>query len=202
MEAPLTLFYTGNLRGDLTLLPRLHTFLRALRAELVPAGERALLFDVGAACAPGVWHCDATGGRSALLALDALGCDAARADGLSAADRARLAANALRLLPVDAEHGWRAGEVCACAAAERCAPACSLCVVLEAAPATTLAGRTLRLLGVCAGEVGVARVGPGPALLAASVYQMPAGTLPDATLTAVVEFVLDEARRYSQRRDT
>lgn len=202
METPLTIFYTGGLRGELTLLPRLHTFLRALRAELVPAGEQTLLFDLGEACAPGVWHCDATGGRSALLALDALGCDAARVDGLSAADRAKLAANALRLLPVDAAHPWRVGAVCACVNAELCAPGCALCVVLAPAPATALAGRTLRLLGVRAGEVGAARVGPGPALLAASVYQMPAGTLPAAPLTAVVEFVLGEARRYSQRRDT
>lgn len=201
MEAPLTLFYTGGLRGDLALLPRLYTFLRALRVELVAAGERTLLLDLGEACAPGVWHCDATGGRSALLALDAFGCDAARADGLSAADRVRLDANLLRLFPVDAAHPWRAGDVCACVDAGACAAEGALCVVLAAGAATALTGRAIRLAGVRAGEIGVARVGPGPSLLAASIYDMPARTLPDATLTAVVEFVLDEARHYGQGRD-
>jgi hypothetical protein len=201
VETPLTLFYTGGLRGDLALLPRLYTFLRALRAELVAAGERTLLFDIGEACAPGVWHCDATGGRSALLALDAFGCDAARVDGLSAADRAKLDANLLRLFPVDAAHPWRMGDLCACADGGVDTDN-ALCVVLAAGAATALTGRTLRLAGVRAGEIGVARVGPGAALLAASVHEMPAGTLPDATLTAVVDFVLEEARRYSQRGDT
>lgn len=199
MEKPLTIFYTGGLRGDLALLPRLHTFLRALRAELVPASEQALLFDLGEACAPGVWHCDATGGRSALLALDALGCDAARADGLSAADRGKLDANLLRLFPVDGDHPWRAGDMCACAPPGVCPAGCGLCVALEPAAATALDGRILRLQAVRAGEVGVARVGPGPALLAASVHRLPAGTLSDATIAAVVDFVLDEARRYAQR---
>jgi hypothetical protein len=199
VEKPLTIFYTGGLRGDLALLPRLHTFLRALRAELVPTGEQALLFDLGEACAPGVWHCDVTGGRSALLALDALGCDAARADGLSAEDRSRLDANLLRLFPVNADHPWRAGDVCACAPPSACLAGCRLCVALEAAPATALAGHTLQLQGVRAGEVGTARVGPEPALLAASVHLLPTGTLPDATIAAVVDFVLDEARRYAQR---
>lgn len=195
MEAPLTIFYTGGLRGDLALLPRLYTFLRALRAELVPPGERALLFDVGEACVPGVWHCDATGGRSALVALDALGYDAVRADGLSAADRAKLSSGLLRLTPVDANHPWHADSVCASTAPL----SCGFCVVLAAAPATALDDHTLWLQSVGAGEVGVVRVGPEPALLAASAHPMPAGTLPDATIAAVVDFVLDESRRYAQR---
>ncbi|MGQ9889671.1 MAG: hypothetical protein ACUVSX_14455 [Aggregatilineales bacterium] len=197
MEEPLTIFYTGGLRGDLALLPRLCTFLRALRAELAPAGERTLLFDLGEACVPGVWHCDATGGRSALLVLDALGYAAARADGLSAADRAKLTGNLLQLTPVDADHPWRDGSVCACALPEPGA----LCVVLAAAASTALDGHVLRLQGVRAGEIGAARVGPGPALLSASVHTMPASTLPDATIAAVVDFVLDEARRFAQRRN-
>jgi len=197
VEAPLTIFYTGGLRGDLALLPRLYTFLRALRAELTSAGERALLFDLGEACVPGVWHCDATGGRSALLALDALGCNAARADGLSAADRAKLTSSLLRLTPVDADHPWREGGVCACVLPEPCA----LCVVLAPAASTALNGHALRLQGVRAGEIGAARVGPGPALLSASIHTMPASTLPNATIAAVVDFVLDEARRFARRRD-
>lgn len=198
MEAPLTIFYTGGLRGDLALLPRLYTFLCALRAELAPAGERALLFDLGEACVPGVWHCDATGGRSALLALDAIGCDAARADSLSAADRAKLSGSLLRLTPVDADHPWREDGLCACALPEPC----ELCVVLAPAAATALDGHALRLQSVQAGAIGVARIGPGPALLDAGIYTIPAGTLPDATIAAVVDFVLDEARRFAQRRDT
>lgn len=201
MEEPLTILYTGGLRGDLALLPRLHTFLRTLRAGLAQPAGRVLLLDQGEACAPDVWHCAATEGRSALIALDALGFDAARVSSLSAAARQRLAANLLRLAAVDADHPWRDGALCVCAGPDDVPEvACGLRVVLEPAPVTQLDGNTLRLAQVTAGEVGLVTLPGGPARIAAEIRALPPRTLPDATITAAVDFILDEARRYTQRR--
>ena len=91
MKQTLTILYTANLRGNLDLMPRLHTFLRRVRQDF---NGRVLKLDAGNACDSTVWHCAATGGRSALLVLDAMGFTAANVSGvLSAEGRARLAAN-------------------------------------------------------------------------------------------------------------
>ena len=100
METPLTILYTHDLRGDLDALPRLYSFLRQLKAHyaseevvqvcaLDPAQPpgRILLLDLGESCAPEVWHCQVSGGRSTLVVLDGMGYDAARVD--DAADRSR-----------------------------------------------------------------------------------------------------------------
>ena len=114
MEKPLTLFYTANVRGQLDLLPRLHTFLRQLKAQPVddeftvmlcavePLQRQFLLLDLGAACADDVWHCAVTGGRSALIVMDAMGYQAANVSGyLTAEARTRLEANLLQLALLD-----------------------------------------------------------------------------------------------------
>ncbi len=93
----LSILYTANIRGDLALLPRLYTFLKSLQADLrqfapedesevmlcavQPRPVQTLLLDLGDSCAPDVWHCAATGGRSTLIALDAMGYHAANVTG-------------------------------------------------------------------------------------------------------------------------
>jgi hypothetical protein len=104
MEAALTVFYTHRLRGNLALLPRLFTFLRQLRGEHA-AGMRALLIDLGESCAPDVFPCDVTGGRSTLIALDAMGYDAANVSKeLAEAERVKLANNFLHMILIDSQH--------------------------------------------------------------------------------------------------
>lgn len=124
MEEPLTILYTANLRGDLERLPRLHTFLRGLKnlppadepdvmlCAVEPVARRILLLDAGNACAPDAWHCAATGGRSALIVLDAMGYQAVNVAGfLTAESRARLDANYLGMALVDEAHPWQSGTI-------------------------------------------------------------------------------------------
>ena len=68
MEQDLNFLYTSHLRGDLDLLPRLYTFLAGLQRR---RAGRTLKVDAGYACDVSAWHCAQTGGRSALLVLDA-----------------------------------------------------------------------------------------------------------------------------------
>jgi len=140
VETPLTILYTGGLRGDLQLLPRLYTFIRTWGMGGRPVPH--YLFDLGDACAPEVWHCAATGGRSALIALDALGCHAARVTGDLAADaRPKLAANFLGVALVEPGRPWQHGPVCAAAGADESVPGAALTIALTPAPATRLDGR-------------------------------------------------------------
>lgn len=84
----LTILYTAKIRGDLTLLPRLYTFLQKLKAE---AQHPVLLLDLGESCVDDVWHCAATGGRSTLVVLDGMGYHAANVTGfLEASQRDKL----------------------------------------------------------------------------------------------------------------
>ncbi len=200
MEAPLTIVYTGGLRGDLSLLPRLYTFIRTWGMGGQPTPH--YLFDLGDACAPEVWHCAATGGRSALIALDALGCHAARvAGGLAADARLKLDANFLGMALVEPGRPWRQGRLAAVASADESAPDAALTIVLAPAPATRLDGRRLHLQAVHGGQVGRARLLlEPPTLLDAAIGALPAATLPDPTVQAAVDFILAEARRVDARR--
>jgi hypothetical protein len=125
----LTILYTGELRGDLALLPRLYTHLKRLKERFAPP---ILLLDIGEACAgntdpdtvprqnentrePGDgrapigteahdWHCSVTGGRSMLVALDGMGYEAIHAR-ITPDMRAKLG-DTLRASIVGAGHIW------------------------------------------------------------------------------------------------
>jgi hypothetical protein len=207
MEASLTLLYTQRIRGDLALLPRLYTFLRQLRGEH-GAGGQTLLLDLGESCAPEVFPCALTGGRSTLIALDAMGYHAANVCGwLTASDRERLEAAHLQTAQVDDAHplvndalvlftGQRVPIL-----PEREA---ALAVALDPAEATQLDVAALRLGAVESGQVGMARLvwrEGQPSLVAQGVYALPLDTLPDATIAGTVEFILSEARYTQKRRE-
>ena len=150
MEKPLslTLLYTGGIAGDLARLPRLHTYLQRLkRGHSGPC----LLLDLGGSCSETVWHCRATGGRSALIVLDGMGYQAANVDGaLTAEDRDKLAEQVTMGL-VDRHNHWRislwaAAEIIV--ALEPAAPDARLQIMLEPAESTRLDGKSLRLQAV------------------------------------------------------
>lgn len=194
----LAVFYTGGLRGALRLLPRLHTFIRALKNRLIMP---ALLLDLGDSCAPESWHCAATDGRSMLIALDALGCQAARVEGLDAAGRERLKANLLSMALVDALHPWQ-HERGLSVTAEFPDPAARLSIVLAPAEATAMQGAALRLAGVGAGQVGMAQVAllqNGARLVSSQLFELPDDSLPDPTIAGVVDLIEAEARRFQRR---
>lgn len=69
----LRLIFTVALGGKIDLLPRLFAYVKQVRAAV---NYPSLLVDLGAACLPNTWLCDATDGRGMLVAMDALGYDA------------------------------------------------------------------------------------------------------------------------------
>jgi hypothetical protein len=203
MDADLTILYTAGIRGDLALLPRLYTLLRRLKAQ--QAG-RVLLLDAGQACDPGVWHCAATGGRSALLVLDAMGYAAANAaDFLTDEGRARLAQNRLVLVALRPGESWMQTGIVVTTDETPPSEPYELHIILRAAGQTRLENRTLRLSALAAGQVGLARIGGSglngyPMLRQTEQIALTASVLPDPTITATVDFVLSEARQYGQKR--
>jgi hypothetical protein len=198
----LTILYTANLLGDIETLPRLYTFLRQLKQEAV---GRVLLLDAGDACAAGVWHCDITGGRSALLVLDAMGYHAANAtDYLTAAGRVKLAENILNIAVLTAGDVWEQDGIVV-TSGDLPEQTSILHIALTTADETKLDQQTLHLASVNAGEVGVIDIGPanGNGRLTihnSALHTLPASTLPDPTIAATVDFVLGEARYYQRRR--
>jgi len=200
--ASLTIFYTYQIGGDLQLLPRLYSFLQQLKAQY---DAKALLLDLGAACVPGVWHCDVTGGRSTLIVMDGMGYHAANVSGyLATGERRKLQSNISTGL-VDAQHSWRyavppvrdEGII----VSSKRSPALTLCLIAAAAAATRLDKRSLHLQAVDKGEVGIVQLSlrPSPTITHRAMVAMPAQLKPDATIAATVEFVQDEARYYQNK---
>ncbi len=218
MEKPLVALYTANLRGDLDLLPRLHTFIRQLKSQspdvehdvmvcmVEPVSYRTLLLDLGNSCAAGVWHCDLTGGRSTLMVMDAMGYHAANVAGFLSADgRAKLEGQVSVAL-VDVAHTWQQDDIFVTNGTRRGEPPLrpySLHIALTPATSTRVDGNTLHLASVNAGQVGMAQVASvagKPTLMAHEVFDLPPSTLPDPTIAATVEFVVGEARYYEKKR--
>ena len=219
MPTPLSILYTQDIRGDLDLLPRLHTFLRQLRQQALrfedeadvlvcqvqPPDRRVLLVDVGGSCAADVWHCAATGGRSTLFVLDAMGYDAAGVTGqLDAEAREKLAATA-QLALVDGEHPFQKdGLLVTTDAPGNPAPGPGeLAFVLSPQATATLKGRALYPARLQARQVGVAHVSfstGAPRLSGHDIFDMPPTMRPDPTIAGAVDFVLGEARYYQQKQ--
>lgn len=231
MAASVTLLYTANLQGDLALLPRLFSFIRQLRAyyseeavtlcedDPAPACARdtILLLDLGDSCAPDVWHCQVTGGRSTLLALDGMGYDAANVQGILNDEGRTKLSDMVRLMLVDDAHPWTREDVALTtdadfAAAALLSPSSSspspsltsaLTVQLMPAAATHLEGNTLTLASVSAGQVGVARVCMKRTpyeLEEHTIFDLPRQTQPDPTIAGIVDFVLSEARYFQKKQ--
>lgn len=210
---PLTILYTANLRGDLDLLPRLYTFIRQLKAQRVedetdvmlcpvePPPQKVMLLDLGNSCASEVWHCAATGGRSTLMVLDAMGYHAAAVQ-LTNEGRERLKANTLTTAVVDENTYWQDDGVLITLDKKggEALPYHYLRVVLTPSGKTQLGEKLLELEKVNAGQIGMARIDltGKPRLIAQGIFEIPSGTLPDPTIAATVDFVTDEAR-YFQR---
>ena len=189
----LTLLYTHNLAGDLDLLPRLNTFLAGLRGT-----QRPLLIDIGGYCAPDVWHCQVTGGRSMLIALDAMGYAAVNAGEVAEEERARLE-SLVSMALVDARYTHVDGDLVF--SLEPGTGDGHLCVVLTPAERTDLSGHVLRLEALEKGQVGLVRIAirDGYSLREAKILSVPLNVPPDPSITSVVEFITAEARSYQRR---
>ena len=214
MDTPLSILYTGNLRGNLDLLPRLFTFLRTLRAQaqrfeddtnvdvcaLQPPARRLLLVDVGDSCSADVWHCAVTGGRSILMVLDAMGYDAVQVSGMLTTEARAQLDGAVQLALVDVDGGLALPDLHVTAAAE---PGYSgLQFVLQAREDAVLDDKRLYPARLQPGEVGILHIAAGtPRLSAHHRFPLPATTPPDPTIAGTVDFVLSEARSLQKRRN-
>ena len=206
METPLSLrlLYTANLRGDIAILPRLFTLMQRLQA---PRAMLTLILDLGQACHDSAWHCRATGGRSMLVALDAMGYHAANVGAaLGASDRAKLAEQVTMAL-IDETHPW----TCQLPAMEtpiRLAlqpdeqdPRLQIPTCARGSQRTTH-GNCLRLQGVAGGQIGELQLDPRdpPGIIASAIHDLPPATPPNPTIAGAVEFVEAEARLYQRKQ--
>ncbi len=219
MPDSLHILYTSNLHGDLDMLPRLHTFMRQLKSLPVddedevmicavqPQTPRVFLLDLGHACAPDVWHCTATDGRSTLIALDAMGYHAANVtDALTPESRIRLRDNLLGMALVDASTDWRHDDLIfnsrkggSVTLSPSTYPPFN--ISLTPVSATQIASNMLHLADVRAGQVGTAQISfltGSPRLIAHAIFDLPTNTAPDPTIAATVDFICSEARFYSR----
>jgi len=202
----LTLFYTGNIRGDLALLPRLYSFLRQLQGQ---DRRTSLLLDLGASCVDDVWHCHTTGGRSTLIVLDGMGYQAANVEGILGCEVRDLLARQVTLGLVDRARDWvwraPAQSEPGIRATIKPSPGPSrLQIRLKPAAGTRMDGRVLSLQAVPAGQIGEVRVELAEeARIASSArHDLPPGTPPNATIAGTVEFVEAEARLLGRKGQT
>ena len=214
METPLTILYTHNLRGDLDVLPRIYSFLRQLKAyyaseEVVqicaldpaqPPG-RTLLLDLGDNCAPDVWHCQVSGGRSTLVVLDGMGYDAALVE--DAAGKAEKMGTGVRMALVDDQRPFTLEDALIMGGKPLESPPNFLKIQLFPAKTTRFDDNTLFLAELSGSQqVGAAqltRIAGNWALTRHEIHDLPRRALPDPTIAAAVEFVISEAR-YAQKR--
>lgn len=193
---PLTLLYTHDLRGEIHALPRLATLIQSARAE---AGRVACV-DLGGACDPSAWHCDVTGGRSMLAALDGCGYVAAHTDTLTPEGRAIIDKAILSMHRVDDEHPVRVGSI-AYRSTRDSDPAADLTVHLRPADMTGFDGNLLTLAAIPRLHLGIVTVDPeSREILRTDAIRLTSQTRPDATLSGVVDFILSEARLYQKRQ--
>src|SRR5690348_17158969 len=197
MSNPIHLLYTSNLHGDLEMMPRLQTFIRQLKAlpiddedevmicAVQPQASRVIVLDLGHACAPDVWHCSATDGRSTLIALDAMGYQAANVtDALTPESRIRLRDNLLGMALVDPPNDWHHEDLHFVVRREgsQSLPASAyppLNINLTPASTTQIASNTLHLADVRAGQVGTVQISfltGSPRLIAHAVFDVPTNT--------------------------
>ena len=195
----LTIFYTDNIAGDLALLPRLYTFVQALKRQFDP---NPLLLDLGKSCVPQAWTCAATGGRSTLVVLDGMGYHAANIIDVLAPDERRKLNGVVSTAMIGETDAWRYhvppvhddGIIVSALPT----PALRLCVLLTPAEKTRIDERVLHLQAVEKGVVGVVQVDLSgtPILTHQSVETLPSDTRATPSITASVDFVESEARYY------
>jgi hypothetical protein len=196
MNQLLTVLYTHDLHGEIQLLPRLASALRAARA----AHPRSVYIDLGEACGPQAWHCAETGGRSMLVALDGVGCAAARADGLSPEARALLGKAILSMHAVDDAHPARTARL-AYRTTPDADPQADLTLYLHPADQTAVTDGRLLLARLARRTLGVVTVDITQAMiLDMQAVPITGALLPDPTISGLVEFVLNEARLAARKR--
>jgi hypothetical protein len=197
----LTILYSQNIGGDLALLPYFYNFLQGLKQG---HDTSALLLDLGDSCAEDIWHCQATKGRSTLIALDGMGYHAANVRDLLADSEREKLKSSVSMGLVTERQAWRyfvppvRDEDILVASVP--IPALRLCIVLSPSDETTLENRTLHLQSVEKKQVGLVKIDLSAMTISEkNIISMPKGIKPDPTISAAVELVEEGARMLNNR---
>lgn len=198
MQTDLHILYTHDLAEAWGHLPRVYTALQHIEQQ---QGIKALRLHLGVACAPTIWHCEATQGRSMPMAFDIMGYHAVDVSGMPEASRFRLK-GVVTLGLVDAQHTWRyhaAGTMDeTIVVASEPTSAIRLCIVLQPADETRLTDGILFLKSPLPDHVGYAHIDltAQPRLINASAFPLDPRARPDPTITAALELIEEEARFF------
>lgn len=197
----LTILYSQNIGGDLAMLPYFYNFLQQLKRE---HDSSALLLDLGDSCTEDVWHCQATGGRSTLIALDAMGYHAANVQGLLADSEREKLKSGVSIGLVTERYAWRyfvppvRDEDILVASVP--IPALRLCIVAVPSDETKLENRNLQLQSVEKKQVGLVKIELSTMRITEkNIFTLPKGIKPDPTISAAVELVEEGARMLNNR---
>lgn len=191
----MNIIYTHNLNGHLDHFPRLFTHIKAISTRLSP---KSLLLDLGGSCHPTQWHCEATNGRSALIVLDAMGYDAVNTYGLlSEQSYAKLKDQVLMKLIQDAQaHIIKNGMLALSPVSSEGVWMPKIC--LTPSDNTVIQDDWLYLTKIVGDEVGIVQIDGDN--ISHQIEKIPANTIPDPTISGVVDFVLAEAKLYGDKK--
>lgn len=182
-------------------LPRIYTALQRIEQA---QGIKALRLNLGTACTPAIWHCEATQGRSMPMAFDVMGYHAVGVMGMAESSRFRLK-GVVTLGLVDARHTWRyqaAGVTDeTILVASEPTPAMRLCIVLHPADEIRLADGILSLTPPPSNHAGYVHIDltAQPKLIRRAEFPLDMQARPDPTITAALELIEEEARSFGRR---
>lgn len=195
-----SLLFTQNLQGDLRFLPRLARVLMHLRIE----DRRSYTVDLGNSCTPGVWHCEATDGRSMLIALDGLNYNAANADGLAEHARSHLSRSLVSLKAVSAGHAdWIERVALVTAAPDAAIPGAEMTLIVKPSLEARVTGSVIEFPAVERYRIGRLRVRVDSVpceLVSVEMFDVPPTTPPDPVISGMIDFIEGEARHYQKRK--
>lgn len=195
-----SLLFTQNLQGDLRFLPRLARVLMQLRIE----DRRSYTVDLGNSCTPGVWHCEATEGRSMLIALDGLNYNAANADGLAEHARPQLSRSLVSLKAVNGGHpDWIERVALVTSLPDEPISGAEMTLVVKPHLAARVTDTVIEFPAVERYRVGRLRVRTDTApfeLIGVEMFDVPLSTPPDPVISGMVDFIEGEARHYQKRK--
>lgn len=184
----LDVFVTANIQGELDMLPRLYTALRGMKES---APGKVLLMDTGRAWAADSWVCKATENRAPYIALDAMGFDAAFADGLSPTAFDKASAQVQMQLIVPGAQFYFALD----AVGLNFMPD-------ESASQASMQSSQVRLPMPSQGTIHHLSLDvSGQTIAQQKTIPIPDAILPDPTIAGAVDFIVSEARYYQKKRE-
>jgi hypothetical protein len=195
-----SLLFTQNLHGDLRFLPRLSRVLMHLRIE----DRRSYTVDLGNSCAPDVWHCEATDGRSMLIALDGINYSAANAEGLAEQARPQLSRSLVTLKAVSAAHpDWIERVALVAAPPDEPIPGAEMTLVVKPSLQARVTDTMIEFPAVERYRIGRLRVRIDTIpfeLVSVEAFDVPPTTPPDPVVSGMIDFIEGEARHYQKRK--